>query len=154
MGSSQRRGIPGCPPQAGGLNRALGSAQGRGQTGQQHAQGSGASEGEGPRSESSTLWSPALKAPSTAHLLRAGRGKPPWRHCPPPDLPVSCLVPKESSAAVPTLGDRGRRGQLGPLLGLSQASGAPAVPEASRTEGVGGTRVGCRGPGHPRRAAL
>ena len=75
-------------------------------------------------------------------------------HCPPPDLPVSCLVPKELSAAAPTLGARGRCGQLGLLLGLSQASGAPVVPGAGRTEGRGGTRVGRRGPGHPRRAAL
>lgn len=131
------------------------SPGGGGRLGRQYAQGSGASEAEGPRSGSSTPGSLALKVPSTTHLPRAGRGKPPWPGtAPPPDLPVSCLVPKESSAVVPTLGARGRHRQLGPLLGLSQASGAPAVPGAGRTEGGGGTRVGRRGPGHPRRAAL
>ena len=131
------------------------SPGGGGRPGRQYAQGSGASEAEGPRPGSSTPGSLALKAPSTTRLPRAGRGKPPRPGTAPrPDLPVSCLVPKESSTAAPTLGARGQHGQLGPLLGISQASGVPAVPGANRTEGGGGTRVGRRGPGHPRRVAL
>lgn len=138
-----------------GLSRPGSSPRLRGQPRQetrQHAEGSGASEGEGSRS--GTLMPegpvPASKAPSTSHFPGAGRGKPPWQ----PDLPVSCLVPKELSAAVPTLGARKRRGQLGPPLGLSQASGGPVVPGASRAGGRGGTWGGRRGPGHPLGVAL
>lgn len=47
------------------------------------------------------------------------------------DLPVSCLVPK-SPAPVATSGARRRRGQRGPLLSLSQASGEPVGPGASK----------------------
>lgn len=70
------------------------------------------------------------------------------------DLPVSCLMPKESPAAVATSGARRRRGQVRPLLGLSQASGEPVGPGTSRAGDRGGTRVGRRGPGPPRGVAL
>lgn len=71
----------------------------------------------------------------------------------PLDLPVSCLVPK-SPAAVATSGARRRWGQLGPLLSLSQASRELVGPGASRAGDRGDTRMGPRGPGHPRRVTL
>lgn len=74
--------------------------------------------------------------------------------CFPLDLPVSCLVSKESPAAVATSGARRRRGQFEPLLSLSQASGELVGSGTSRAGGKGGTRVGRRGPGHPRGVAL
>lgn len=62
-------------------------------------------------------------------------------------LPVSCLAPK-SPAAVATSGARRRRGQLGPLLSLSRASGEPVGPGASKARDRGEGRWR---PGHPQR---